>query len=112
MNGNVIHTHALTKTYKQTRALSDLTLEVPRNSIFGFLGPNGAGKTTTMKLLLGLLRPTSGGGQVFGLDITRDSVEIRSHIGYLPQEPRFYETLLWILLFTFVGVWRFNKEEF
>jgi len=87
----VIQTHSLSKTYKGTAALKPLDLAVPLNSIFGFLGPNGAGKTTTMKLLLGLIRPTSGGGTVFGLDILRDSVRIRSRVGYLPQDPRFYE---------------------
>jgi ABC-2 type transport system ATP-binding protein len=64
---------------------------VPKNSIFGFLGPNGAGKTTAIKLLLGLIRPTAGSARVFGLDILQDSVAIRSRIGYLPQDPRFYE---------------------
>jgi ABC-2 type transport system ATP-binding protein len=59
--------------------------------VFGFLGPNGAGKTTTMKMLLGLIRPTAGSGTVFGLDIVADSPDIRARIGYLPQDPRFYE---------------------
>lgn len=85
----VIETHNLTKTYKGVQALKGLNLAVPQHSIFGFLGPNGAGKTTTMKLLLGLIRPTSGGGTVFGQDIVRDSVAIRSRVGYLPQQPRF-----------------------
>jgi ABC-2 type transport system ATP-binding protein len=87
----VIETKGLSKAYKTTVALKNLSLSVPPNSIFGFLGPNGAGKTTTMKLLLGLIRPTSGSGTVFGLDIVRDSVAIRSRVGYLPQEPHFYE---------------------
>ncbi|RPI32379.1 MAG: ABC transporter ATP-binding protein [Chloroflexota bacterium] len=87
----VIQTQGLSKVYKTVNALKPLDLIVPQNSIFGFLGPNGAGKTTTMKLLLGLIRPTSGSGQVFGLDIVRESVEIRARVGYLPQEPRFYE---------------------
>lgn len=87
----VIQTNHLTKIYKDVPALKDLSLAVPPNSIFGFLGPNGAGKTTTMKLLLGLIHPTSGSGTIFGLDIVKDSVEIRSRIGYLPQEPHFYE---------------------
>jgi ABC-2 type transport system ATP-binding protein len=72
-------------------ALKSLDLRVPKNSIFGFLGPNGAGKTTTIKLLLGLIRPTGGTASVFGLDIGRDSVAVRDRIGYLPQEPHFYE---------------------
>lgn len=87
----VIKTQDLSKTFDNVEALKSLNLKVPRNSIFGFLGPNGAGKTTTMKLLLGLIWPTHGGGTVFGMDIVKDSVEIRSRVGYLPQEPRFYE---------------------
>ncbi len=87
----VIQTHGLAKIYKETQALKPLDLMVPKNSIFGFLGPNGVGKTTTMKLLLGLIHPTAGSASLFGLDSVRDSVEIRSRIGYLPQEPRFYE---------------------
>ena len=72
-------------------ALQALNLRVPKNSIFGFLGPNGAGKTTTIKLLLGLSRPTSGSATVFGLDIVRESTEIRRCVGYLAQDPRYYE---------------------
>jgi len=60
----VIETQGLTKTYKNVQALESLNLKVQRNTICGFLGPNGAGKTTTIKLLLGLARPTSGGGKV------------------------------------------------
>jgi ABC-2 type transport system ATP-binding protein len=87
----VIETHGLSKTYKDIQALKTLDLKVQHNSIFGFLGPNGAGKTTTIKLLLGLIRPSVGSAQVFGMDSVRDSVEIRARIGYLPQEPHFYE---------------------
>jgi len=90
-NGVVIQTHGLGKSYGDVAALKALDLTVPRNSIFGFLGPNGAGKTTTIKLLLGLIFPTRGGATVFGHDIVRDSVAIRSRIGYLPQNPRFYD---------------------
>ncbi len=87
----VIDTKGLSKTYDGVAALDSLNLQVPKNSIFGFLGPNGAGKTTAMKLLLGLTRPTKGGGAIFGQDIVEDSVEIRKRIGYLAQDPRFYE---------------------
>ena len=96
MNGQVttvINTSRLNKSFNGVQALKDLDLRVSKNSIFGFLGPNGAGKTTTIKLLLGLISPSSGGGSVFGMDILKDSVEIRSRVGYLPQEPRFYEHL-------------------
>jgi ABC-2 type transport system ATP-binding protein len=96
MDGNmstsyVIETHELSKTYKNVQALKDLDLKVHQNSIFGFLGPNGAGKTTTIKLMLGLIRPTAGSAIVFGMDTIRQSVEIRARVGYLPQEPHFYE---------------------
>jgi len=87
----VIDTKGLSKTYNGVVALDSLNLQVPKNSIFGFLGPNGAGKTTAMKLLLGLTHPTSGGGSIFGRDIVHDSVEIRKRVGYLAQDPRFYE---------------------
>ena len=87
----VIDTQGLGKSYKEIHTLKGLDLRVPLHSIFGFLGPNGAGKTTTIKLLLGLIRPTAGSASVFGLDSVRDSVAIRARIGYLPQEPRFYE---------------------
>ena len=89
----VIDTQGLSKSFKKIDALKDLTLRVPKNSIFGFLGPNGAGKTTTIKLLLGLIRPTRGNASIFGMDSIHDSVAIRSRIGYLPQEPRFYEDM-------------------
>jgi ABC-2 type transport system ATP-binding protein len=87
----VIETHELSKTYKNVQALKSLDLKVQQNSIFGFLGPNGAGKTTTIKLLLGLIRPGAGSASVFGMDTTKQTVEIRARVGYLPQEPHFYE---------------------
>src|SRR5512136_296027 len=89
----VIETHELSKTYKKVQALRSLDLKVQQNSIFGFLGPNGAGKTTTIKLMLGLIRPTAGSATVFGMDCIRQSVDIRARVGYLPQEPHFYEHL-------------------
>src|SRR5512143_2505885 len=90
-NDYVIRTEGLSKSFGEVHALKSLDLRVPQKSIFAFLGPNGAGKTTTIKLLLGLLKPTSGGGKILGMDIIHDSVDIRTHIGYLPQETRFYE---------------------
>jgi len=90
-NPLVIETQNLCKAYKKIQALCSLNLQVPQHSIFGFLGPNGAGKTTTIKLLLGLAHPTSGGGKVFGYDILRESIKIRGRVGYLAQDPRYYE---------------------
>jgi len=88
---DVIRTNGLSKSYNGTSVLESLNLQVPEKSIFAFLGPNGAGKTTTIKLLLGLIRPTRGTATIFGRDVVQDSVAIRAKIGYLPQEPRFYE---------------------
>jgi ABC-2 type transport system ATP-binding protein len=92
-NQMVIETHGLSKAYKNVQALKSLDLKVAQHSIFGFLGPNGAGKTTTIKLLLGLDRPTGGSGSVFGCDIQCQSVEIRQRVGYLAQDPRYYESM-------------------
>lgn len=89
----VIHTVGLSKKFGSIDALTGLDLIVPQHSIVGFLGPNGAGKTTAIKLLLGLSRPTSGQVTVFGLDAVRDSTAIRSRVGYLAQDPRFYTHL-------------------
>jgi ABC-2 type transport system ATP-binding protein len=89
----VIETEGLTKIYEDVHALKSLDLTVPRHSITGFLGPNGAGKSTTIKLLLGLIYPTAGKGQIFGMDITQESTAIRERVGYLPQHPTFYPNL-------------------
>jgi len=86
-----IVTQNLTKSFKGVNALSGLNLTVPERSIFGFLGPNGAGKSTTIKLLLGLIRPTEGTAKVFGLDVVQDSKAVRRRVGYLAQDPRFYD---------------------
>ena len=106
---DAIITENLSKSWGEVHALTDLNLKVPKNSIFGFLGPNGAGKTTTIKLLLGLFAPTKGNGKVYGKDILKDSIEVRKHIGYLAQEPSYYdymtarETLQYKALFYFSG---------
>jgi ABC-2 type transport system ATP-binding protein len=89
-NGYVIDTQGLSKAYNGVKALDSLNLKVPKNSIFGFLGPNGAGKSTTIKMLLGLTRPSEGKAMVFGQDITRNSLAVRKQVGYLAQEPRYY----------------------
>ena len=81
----------LTKDYGRHRALDGVNLEIAEGEVFGYLGPNGAGKTTTIRLLLGLLRPTQGRAEVFGLDSWRDSVRIHVRLGYLPGEPGLYE---------------------
>ena len=89
----IIRTVNLTKTYNGVSALKNLNLMVKKHSIFVFLGPNGAGKSTTIKLLVGLIQPTAGSGEIFGYDIKNESMKIRARIGYLPQEPSFYDHL-------------------
>jgi ABC-2 type transport system ATP-binding protein len=112
----VIETNDLSKSFGETVALKSLNLRVPKNSIFGFLGPNGAGKTTTIKLLLGLIRPTDGGGTVFSHDITKSSVKVRRRIGYLAQVPSYYthmtarEILRFKIHFYYTGP-RYKIEE-
>ena len=88
-----ISIRGLTKRYGRLIALDHLDLEVPRGEVFGFLGPNGAGKTTTIRILLDLLRPTSGNAAVFGHDCQSDSLKARSVVGYLPGEMGIYSDL-------------------
>ncbi len=89
----VIETERLTKSYGAYRGIIDLDLTVAEGEIFGFLGPNGAGKTTTMRVLLDLIRPTSGRAAVFGIETTRDPVAIHRRLGYLPGEFDLYDRL-------------------
>jgi ABC-2 type transport system ATP-binding protein len=86
----VIATRGLSKDYGSGRGLFGLDLEVRRGEVFGFLGPNGAGKTTTMRLLLDLIRPSSGAASVLGLDTHGQSLEIHRRIGYLPGDLALY----------------------
>ena len=83
----------LTKKFGDFTAVDGVTFHIRRREIFGFLGPNGAGKTTTIRMLLGLLRPTSGHAAVLGFDIVRQAEEIRKHIGYMSQRFSLYQDL-------------------
>jgi len=83
----------LQKTYDSVVAVQDLTLRVERGEIFGLLGPNGAGKSTTVKILTGLSKPTNGIVRIADLDITEHPVEIKRHIGYVPENAMLYESL-------------------
>ena len=83
----------LTKQFGRHRAVDSLSLAVHSGSVFGFLGPNGAGKTTTIRMLLGLIRPTQGGGRILGHDIERERAAILPHIGAIVESPAFYPIL-------------------
>jgi len=104
--GAAIETRQLTKTYK-SRALGKinvvdhLDLEVEEGEIFGFLGPNGAGKTTTIKMLLGIIYPTSGEGYVLGKEI--GDMDVHKIISYLPERPYYYEHMTGMEILKFYG---------
>jgi ABC-2 type transport system ATP-binding protein len=88
-----IETRSLTKYYGKARGIIDLDLKIEPGEIFGFIGPNGAGKSTTIRTLLGLIFPSSGSGRIFGLDIVRDTKEIKKQIGFMPSEVNYYEKM-------------------
>jgi ABC-2 type transport system ATP-binding protein len=102
----VIQTFDLTKSYGPDRGIMDVTLNVNKGEIFGFLGPNGAGKTTAIRVLLDLIRPTSGYAEVFGLETRKHSVEIRERTGYLPGEMHLYENMTGLELLQYFGALR------
>ncbi len=85
-----IELEGLSKSFKDKKAVDNLSLQVPAGSIYGFLGPNGAGKTTTIKLMLGLMRPDNGRGKILGLDIEKESESIRRRTGYVAEMPHMY----------------------
>ncbi len=88
-----IATSRLSKDYGSGRGLFELDLEVRQGEVFGFLGPNGAGKSTTMRLLMGLIKPTSGSAQILGLEIGHESLAIRRRLGFLPGDLALYPKL-------------------
>jgi ABC-2 type transport system ATP-binding protein len=92
-NDVTVKVEQLTRVFGSFIAVDHIALEVGRGEIFGFLGPNGAGKSTTIKMLCGLLTPTSGAGYVGGLDIMRQSEEIKKSIGYMSQKFSLYDDL-------------------
>jgi ABC-2 type transport system ATP-binding protein len=83
----------LSKQYGDAAALQPLNLRIARGELFGFLGPNGAGKTTTIRMMVGQLVPSSGAVHIDGLDCSSENVEVKRRIGYLPDNPVFYDYL-------------------
>ncbi len=103
MEKGMIDFEALSKAYGEVDAVRDLTFSVGRGEVFGFLGPNGAGKTTTIRMMMGILVPSSGRVSVAGLDCQQDRVEVKRHVGYLPDSPLFYDFLRGREILEFVG---------
>ena len=102
----MIRLRDVTKRYGSFTAVQPLDLHVRRGELFGFLGPNGAGKTTTIRMVVGVLRPTSGTIEIGGIDLLRDPVAAKRAIGYIPDRPSLYEKLTGAEFLRFVsGLW-------
>ncbi len=93
MTATAIRTEGLTKRYGTVDALSNLDLEVAPGEVLGYLGPNGSGKTTTIRLLLGLIHPTAGRSEIFGLDSQREAVAAHRRLSYVPGEANLWPSL-------------------
>ncbi|MCX7015982.1 MAG: ABC transporter ATP-binding protein, partial [Candidatus Sumerlaeota bacterium] len=108
----MIRVENLTKTFDRLKAVDNLSLEVRAGELFAFLGPNGAGKTTTIKILTGLLRPTSGRTFIGNYDIQTQHVEAKQLIGYIPDHPYLYEKLSGRDFFQFIGdLYRIDRRR-
>ena len=102
----ILRIDKLVKRYGEFTAVNELTLELPRGCLFALLGPNGAGKTTTIKVLMGLLKPTSGTATIDGLDSFADGVAVKERVGYLADEPVFHDFMRGRELIRFCGEMR------
>jgi ABC-2 type transport system ATP-binding protein len=109
---SVIKVQNLTKQFGNFTAVDNISFEVAKGEIFGFLGANGAGKTTAMRMLCGLSQPTSGNGTVAGYDISRQSEEVKKHIGYMSQKFALYEDLkVWENMRLYAGIYGVPRKE-
>lgn len=99
----MIRLSGLTKQYGSFTAVNRLDLDVPKGVLYGFLGPNGAGKTTTMRMIAGILRPSSGVVEVAGIDLARDPIAAKQRMGYIPDRPFVYDKLTGIEVMRFVA---------
>ena len=102
----------LAKKYGSKEAVRGVGLEVRRGALYGFLGPNGAGKTTTIKMLTGMVRPSSGSAEVAGVDVVRDPLAAKARLSLVPDEPRLFDKLTARETLRFVGdVYRMPVRE-
>jgi ABC-2 type transport system ATP-binding protein len=109
---SVITVENLTKQFGAFTAVDHISFEVEKGEIFGFLGANGAGKTTAMRMLCGLSQLTSGSGTVAGYDISRQSEEVKRHIGYMSQKFALYEDLkVWENMRLYAGIYGVPRKE-
>src|SRR5919197_4973802 len=89
----IVQADGLTKNFGKLTAVRDLSLAIRAGEVFGFLGPNGAGKTTTIRMLIGLVRPTSGSASVARFDVLREAREVKRRVGYVAETPYLYPKL-------------------
>ena len=89
----MIKVRNLTRRFGEFIAVDNLNFNIQHGAMYGFLGPNGAGKTTTLRMLMGLLQPTSGRAEIGGIDVAVDPVAVRARVGYLPDEIFLYDYL-------------------
>ena len=107
-----IETKDLTKKFGRLLAVSDLNLEIPKGTIFGFLGPNGSGKSTTVKMLTGLLTPTAGDALIAGMSIRKSPLAVKKRIGVLPEELALFDALtIWEHLMLSGPVYGLSNKE-
>jgi len=99
----MIELRSLTKRYGSFTAVNGVDLDVPRGELFGFLGPNGAGKTTTLRIIAGILRPSSGTVRIGGIDISADPTAAKQKLGFIPDRPFIYEKLTGVEFLRFVA---------
>jgi ABC-2 type transport system ATP-binding protein len=99
----MVQTQALCKRYRDFEAVAGLSLQVRGGEIFALLGPNGAGKTTTIRMLMGILQPSAGSARIDGLDCFADRTAVMRRVGYVPDEPAFYDYLRGREIVHFVG---------
>lgn len=112
MSNYVIKVESLTKKFGNFTAVDNISFEVNKGEIFGFLGANGAGKTTAMRMLCGLLKPTSGEGTVAGYNIKSESEKVKASIGYMSQKFSLYEDLkVWENIRLFAGIYGLNDRQ-
>jgi ABC-2 type transport system ATP-binding protein len=111
-NDFIVQTFDLSRHFGKIKAVDDLNLSVKKGEIFGFLGPNGAGKTTTIRMLCGILQPTSGMAKVCGFDIVKETELLKSHIGYVSQRFSLYQDLtVYENLYFYTHIYNISKDK-